>query len=188
MTASVRHLSAAVTLALVLASAAGPALGADAPPCPPGAERFTEYRLFFGRSQGDREVVSEEDWRAFLADEVTPRFPNGLTVLDAARQWRAGSGAIVRERTKLLLVLAEPGTDAMRRTDEDRGGLQARLRPVGRAARRDPGLRVVLEPFEARPRRSKAARPPARTARPVTRTGPSVLGLVRGASFDYPAG
>ena len=63
-------------------------------------------------------MVSEEAWRVFLADEVTPRFPDGLTVLDAAGQWREGSGRIVRERTKLLLILAPPGGDAMQRTDE----------------------------------------------------------------------
>ena len=103
---------------VVLASAVQPAFGADAPACPLGTEQFAEYRLFFGRSQGDREVVSDAAWRAFLASEVTPRFPDGLTVLDAAGQWREGSGAIVRERSKLLLILARPGDDAMRRTDE----------------------------------------------------------------------
>ena len=84
----------------------------------PAPSKFAEYRLFFERTQGTVEVVSEEAWRTFLADEVTPRFPDGLTVLDAAGQWREVSGAIVRERTKLLLVLAPPGEDAMQRTDE----------------------------------------------------------------------
>ena len=108
----------AATALAVLASAAVPALGADEPYCPPGTEQFAEYRLFFGRSQGTVEMVSEGAWRTFLADEVTPRFPEGLTVLDAAGQWRDGSGAIVRERTKLLLVLAQPGENAMQRTDQ----------------------------------------------------------------------
>ena len=111
------RLFAAAALA-ILASGSGSALGAGAASCPPGTEEFAEYRLFFGRSQGVIEVVSEEAWRAFLADEVTPRFPDGLTVLDAAGQWREGSGQIVQERTKLLLVLAAPGGDAMKRTDE----------------------------------------------------------------------
>ena len=117
MTRRLPGLCVAAALA-VLASAVQPAFGADAPACPPGTEQFAEYRLFFGRSQGDREVVSDAAWRAFLASEVTPRFPDGLTVLDAAGQWREGSGAIVRERSKLLLILARPGDDAMRRTDE----------------------------------------------------------------------
>ena len=105
-------------MGIVVASAAAPAVGADAASCPPGTEPFTEYKLFFGRSQGGQEVVSEEAWRAFLAADVTPRFPDGLTVLDATGQWREGSGTIMRERTKLLLVLAPPGADAMQRTDE----------------------------------------------------------------------
>lgn len=112
-----RRLFAAAILA-GLAFAAAPTLGADGAPCPPGTELFAEYRLFFGRSQGEVEMVSEEAWRAFLAEEVTPRFPDGLTVLDGARQWREDSGAIVRERTKLLLALAPPGEDAMQRTGE----------------------------------------------------------------------
>ena len=107
MAAPGRRLVAAAILAAV-AAAAAPTLEAAAAACPSGTELFAEYRLFFGRSQGEVEVVSEEAWRAFLAEEVTPRFPDGLTVLDAAGQWREGSGTIVRERTKLLLVLAPP--------------------------------------------------------------------------------
>ena len=117
MAAGVLRLFGAAVLA-VLAAASVPALAADAAPCPPGTEAFAEYRLFFGRAQGTVEVVSEEQWRDFLADEVTPRFPDGLTVLDAAGQWRNVSGEIVRERAKLLLVLAPPGAEAMQRTDE----------------------------------------------------------------------
>ena len=108
-------LCAALTL---LVSAAGPVSRADVPPCPAGTDRFTEFRLFFGRSQGAVEVVTEEAWRAFLAEEITPRFPDGLTVLDAAGQWRDGTGAIVRERTKLVVILAEPGERGMRLADE----------------------------------------------------------------------
>ena len=113
----IRRVCTAAALA-ILVSAAAPALRADSPPCPAGTDRWTEYRLFFGRSKGAVEVVTDAAWRTFLADEVTPRFPDGLTVLDAAGQWRNGSGAIVRERTKLVLILAEPGPDGMRRTEE----------------------------------------------------------------------
>ena len=124
MTKRLRRLCAAAALALlavavapVLAAATAPVQASGAP-CPPGTEPFAEYRLFFGRGQGDVEAVSDAAWRAFLAEEVTPRFPDGLTVLDAAGQWREGSGAIVRERTKLPLVLARPGEAVLRRTDE----------------------------------------------------------------------
>ena len=99
------------------------ALAACAPssaemPCPDGSERYDEYRLFFGRNVGHAEGVSDEEWRAFLADTVTPRFPDGLSVFDASGQWRDSEGGIVRERSKMVLILAEPSSDAARRLDE----------------------------------------------------------------------
>ena len=41
----------------------------------------------------------------FLRDEVTPRFPEGLTVWDADGQWKAAEGTIAHERTKVLLLV-----------------------------------------------------------------------------------
>ena len=111
------HICAATMLA-VLTWAMAPELRAEAPTCPAGTDAFVEYRLFFGRSQGSVEVVTDAAWRAFLAEEITPRFPDGLSVLDAAGQWRDASGTIVRERSKLVLILAEPGASGMQRTDE----------------------------------------------------------------------
>ena len=109
---------AAAILAVLAPAVTPPASRAETPPCPAGTEPFTEYRLFFGRSGGLVETVSEAAWSSFLADEITPRFPDGLTVLDAAGQWRDSSGTLVRERTKLVIILAGPGDAGMRRTDE----------------------------------------------------------------------
>jgi hypothetical protein len=47
--------------------------------------------------------VSEAGFQAFLDAEVTPRFPDGFTVLDGRGQWRDGR-AIVREPSKVLVV------------------------------------------------------------------------------------
>ena len=54
--------------------------------CPDGLEAFTEFNLYFGLAKGDGSLVSEAEWDAFLADTVTPRFPDGLTVYDARGQ------------------------------------------------------------------------------------------------------
>ena len=90
----------------------------DAPSCPEGTDRFTEYQLFMGRSGPDEEVVDDAAWDTFLADTVTPRFPDGLTVLDGRGQWRGAEGLIKKERSKLLVILAQPGDDKMRLIDE----------------------------------------------------------------------
>jgi len=115
VTVSKRWIFAAAALAVWTGALAH---AADAPACPDGAERFAEYGLFFGRSKGGEEAVSDEAWTRFLAEEVTPRFPDGLTVLDGAGQWRNAAGAIERERSKLLVVIAPPGADSLRRTRE----------------------------------------------------------------------
>ena len=117
MTKRIRYVCTVAVLAVV-GFAVAPAPRADPPPCPAGTDQWTEYRLFFGRSKGGEEVVTDKAWRAFLAEEITPRFPDGLSVLDVAGQWRDLSGTIVRERSKLLLILAPPGASGMQRTDE----------------------------------------------------------------------
>lgn len=107
-----------VVLALCILTLLACTPSPDEARCPEGSDRFDEYSLFFGRNIGDAEVVSDDDWRAFLADTVTPRFPEGLSVFDAEGQWRNSQGESVRERSKMVMILAEPDTDASTRLDE----------------------------------------------------------------------
>ncbi len=113
-----KHLLIAVVSVLVLLALVACAPSNPEVPCPEGSERFDEYSIFFGRNIGDAEGVSDDDWRAFLADTVTPRFPDGLSVFDAAGQWRNSQGEIVRERSKMVLILAVPDSDTTRNLDE----------------------------------------------------------------------
>ena len=46
-------------------------------------------------------------WRRFLAEVVTPRFPDGLTVLEGRGQWRGPHG-LAREPTRILVVFYRP--------------------------------------------------------------------------------
>lgn len=85
--------------------------------CDEGDE-WVEYQLFMGRNAGSEEIVTDEAWSTFLADTVTPRFPDGLTVLDANGQWRGSDDEILRERSKVLLILAPPGDESFRLINE----------------------------------------------------------------------
>jgi hypothetical protein len=77
---------------------------APAPVCGPLGSAYMRTNLYFGlnRKAG---AISETQWRAFLRDVVTPHFPQGLTVWEAGGQWRRADGAIVKERSKVLLLV-----------------------------------------------------------------------------------
>lgn len=87
------------------------------PACPAGTGASWRAELLFGRNIGGSLGVSESDWQAFVAVEVTPRFPSGFTVIDAAGQWRGGGGAAVREPSKVLVVTASANADTRARLD-----------------------------------------------------------------------
>lgn len=62
--------------------------------------------LFFGRAIANGQRVNEAQWARFVARELTPRFPDGLTVLDGQGQWRDGArGAIVREPSRIVIIV-----------------------------------------------------------------------------------
>jgi hypothetical protein len=90
------------------------ALGA--PGCGPDGQPEMVAELVFGRNIGDSLGVSEADWNRFLDEEVTPRFPDGLTVMSANGQWRdTERGNVVQEPSKVLvLVLGDEAKDKPR--------------------------------------------------------------------------
>src|SRR5579864_6171103 len=88
--------------ALILGFTAGVAEART--PCPAGLHPATTAELFFGRDVGQDLGVSDADWRQFVDQEISPRFPSGLTVADVFGQWR-GKGGFVREPAKALFVV-----------------------------------------------------------------------------------
>jgi hypothetical protein len=64
-------------------------------------------RLFCGLTIPGGGEVTENEWRAFVAEEVTPRFPDGLTLWRAEGQWRGADGVIVREPTLVIEIVHE---------------------------------------------------------------------------------
>jgi len=46
----------------------------------------------------------------FLEEVITPRFPDGLTLLTGLGQFRNSSGVLIQERSMLLILLYPPST------------------------------------------------------------------------------
>lgn len=107
-----------VSVAFVAAGAGHLFAQEPAPACHGRQQHKLVAELTFGRDIGRRVGVSETAWTRFLAREITPRFPEGLTVLDAAGQWRdQDSGRIVREPSKLVMIVLPGKADDQARLD-----------------------------------------------------------------------
>jgi hypothetical protein len=73
--------------------------------CVPPAQSMVTAEMYFGRNIGDRVGVSDAAFTNFTAREITPRFPQGLTVVDGRGQWRdTENGRVLREPSKVVLV------------------------------------------------------------------------------------
>jgi hypothetical protein len=76
--------------------------------CVPPQKPMLDIELMLGRGQ-----ASEVRWAQFLAREVTPRFPDGLTVYETTGQWRdPATKVIARERSRVLRIIAPADTAA----------------------------------------------------------------------------
>jgi hypothetical protein len=92
----------AMLLAVVWSSNAS----AQSTECQAGQKPQQVAELLFGRNIGDRLGVSETQWGRFVDREISPRFPDGLTVLDAQGEWRdTARGTIVHEPSKLVEIV-----------------------------------------------------------------------------------
>lgn len=110
---------AAATISLVAGCVSVENVDVDEEICPAGFDSGVEYQLFFGQDDSEGNRVSREDWEAFVADTITPRFPGGMTIIDVHGQWQEPDGNIQREETILVRgLIAEHGDDSLRLVDE----------------------------------------------------------------------
>ena len=109
------HRALLLSLCLLLSACAtapaavDPALHGDAAR-PAAAQAWIRSELYFSvGTEGQAQTrIDEAQWRAFLDREVTPRFPDGLTVFEGYGQWLfRGAAAPERQRAKVLVVLHE---------------------------------------------------------------------------------
>jgi len=85
--------------------------------CRTGEKQLVAETLYLGAAMRDG-LVGDAEWTRFLDDWVTPRFPDGLTVLRASGQWRGANGRIVEEPSRVL-YLVHPGDEASERKVEE---------------------------------------------------------------------
>ena len=79
--------------------------------CATGQQAAVQDLVYFGTQTPTGEVAPDA-WKGFLADTVTPRFPQGFSTWPASGQWRSDTGGIVHEPSYVLsLVHPASGSD-----------------------------------------------------------------------------
>jgi hypothetical protein len=115
------YLSVAMALA-VLTGCASPDTPAS---CAPPSHEMNRVELLFGAATNDGKPIGAAQWRDFLDREVTPRFPDGLTVDEAYGQWRRPDGRIEKSPSRVLTIWYEG--DASARIDAVREAYKKRF-------------------------------------------------------------
>jgi hypothetical protein len=63
--------------------------------------------LFFGRDISGVSEVSEQQFQSFVDNEITPRFPDGLTIFETQGQFQDSTGTVVEESSKVVSLIIE---------------------------------------------------------------------------------
>jgi hypothetical protein len=98
-------LALALAAGALAATAFRPVAASSAAYCAVGDTALVRDILYFGRNTPGGAELSDSAWQQYVDEVLTPRFPAGLTIWDAAGQWRGAGGKVERERSKVLTVL-----------------------------------------------------------------------------------
>lgn len=112
---------------------------------PSGCQPYERTELFFGTSRKADPPVSDEEFWAFLDAEVTPRFPDGLTLISGFGQYRGWDGKLTKERSmQLILLYPKPSAaDSSTRIEEIRQRYEQKFHQESVLRADDPEPRCV---------------------------------------------
>jgi hypothetical protein len=131
-------LIAGAVLMLLLGSGMSSAR-AQIPSCGPAQKPQQVAELMFGRNIADRIAVTEDEWARFVDEEITPRFPDGLTVFSANGQWRDQStNRIVHEPSKVVLIVLPGSSEDLARLHE--------IAQLYKSRFKQPSVGVIVRP------------------------------------------
>jgi hypothetical protein len=99
---------------------------ADHRPAAASAEVWARTELYFGTNKPDNTEVTDTQFQNFIDNEVTPRFPDGLTLLTGNGQFRNSAGVLIREKSHILILFYPVQTkDANKKIQDIRGAYKS---------------------------------------------------------------
>jgi hypothetical protein len=112
-------------IAVVVSLALGGCMTAPKSACPAGQSQVRTAQLFLGAS---KVKLADADLRRFVDQEVTPRFPDGVTVVDGGGQWKGPENQMMRDAAKVVMIVLPPRPDAQARVEAVRAAYRNRFK------------------------------------------------------------
>lgn len=82
------------------------------PPACIKGEPMAQTTLYFGLNRPHGPAISPVEWQSFVDNDVTSRFKEGLTVIDAKGQWLGNDDRVAKESSKALVLIHKNDKDA----------------------------------------------------------------------------
>lgn len=118
--------SAVRVLGLILVLGLAGCMIVPKPACPAGQAQLRTAQLFLSARPPAK--ISDSDIRRFVDAEVTPRFPDGVTVVDGGGQWRGAENRLIREAAKVVLIVLPERGDPAGKVDAVRAAYKSRFK------------------------------------------------------------
>ncbi|MBU1378186.1 MAG: DUF3574 domain-containing protein [Alphaproteobacteria bacterium] len=94
--------------------------------CPAGQAPLRTAQLFLGTKTPV--APADRDLRKFVDQEVTPRFPDGVTVVEGGGQWKGSENRMIREASKVVLVVLPSAGDSQGKVEAVRTAYRSRFK------------------------------------------------------------
>ena len=99
---------------------------APKPACPAGQAQLRTAQLFFTPRPPAK--LDETALRLFVDQEVTPRFPDGVTVVDGGGQWKGAENQMIRDAAKVVMIVLPAKGDPTAEVEAVRRAYRARFK------------------------------------------------------------
>ncbi len=94
--------------------------------CPAGQSQMRTAQLFLDAKAPAR--LNDADLRRFVQQEVTPRFPDGVTVVDGGGKWKGAENRMIRDAAKVVLIVLPARGDPQPRVEAIRAAYRTRFK------------------------------------------------------------
>ncbi len=64
-------------------------------------------RFYFGMNKPTGGAVTEQEFNQFLQQEISSRFPKGLTLFETKGQWQDANGTVERENSRVVEIVCD---------------------------------------------------------------------------------